>query len=111
MKHLFIINPAAGKKESTAYLEGLLKQLPFPHEVEYTRGAGDARRITEAAAGRGELGPHSGDKPPVLISMYAGGDAGVHPGTHHVDAQPATVRLSEKKVNFFYPEGAGWTLD
>ena len=36
MKHLFIINPAAGKKESTAYLEGLLKQLPFPHEVEYT---------------------------------------------------------------------------
>ena len=54
MKHLFIINPAAGKKESTAYLEGLLKQLPFPHEVEYTRGAGDARRITEAAAGRGE---------------------------------------------------------
>lgn len=54
MKHLFIINPAAGKKESTAYLDGLLKQLPFPHEVEYTRGAGDARRITEAAAGRGE---------------------------------------------------------
>ena len=59
MKHLFIINPAAGKKESTAYLEGLLKQLPFPHEVEYTRGAG--------------------------------GDAGVHPGTHHVDAQPAVA--------------------
>lgn len=50
MRHLFIINPAAGKKETTAHLEELLSQVSFPHEVAYTRGEGDARRITEQAA-------------------------------------------------------------
>lgn len=50
MRHLFIINPAAGKKETTAQLEELLSQVSFPHEVAYTRGEGDARRITEQAA-------------------------------------------------------------
>lgn len=54
MRHLFIINPAAGKRGSTAQLERLLDKLSFPHEVAYTRGEGDARRLTEEAARMGE---------------------------------------------------------
>lgn len=54
MRHLFIINPAAGKKQSTAHLEELLKKLSFEHETVYTTGEGDARRIAEEAARRGD---------------------------------------------------------
>ena len=50
MRHLFIINPAAGKRGTTAHLESLLSQVSFPHEVAYTRGGGDARRLTQEAA-------------------------------------------------------------
>lgn len=54
MRHLFIINPAAGKKNTTAQLEALLEKLSFPYEVAYTQGEGDARRFTEEAARTGE---------------------------------------------------------
>ena len=54
MRHLFIINPAAGKRGSTAHLEHLLDRLPFPYERAYTAGAGDARRVAREAAARGE---------------------------------------------------------
>ncbi|MCI9156702.1 MAG: YegS/Rv2252/BmrU family lipid kinase [Lawsonibacter sp.] len=54
MRHLFIINPAAGKKETTAQLEELLDRLSFPHAVAYTEREGDARRFTEEAARLGE---------------------------------------------------------
>ena len=54
MKHLFIINPAAGKKESTANLERQLERLSVDHEVVYTKEAGDAQRITQEAALRNE---------------------------------------------------------
>ena len=54
MKHLFIINPAAGKKETTQELEALLDALSVPHEVVYTREAGDAQRLAETAARTGE---------------------------------------------------------
>ena len=50
MRHLFIINPAAGKQETTAQLEGLLSQVSFPHKVVYTKGEGDAQRLTQEAA-------------------------------------------------------------
>ncbi len=50
MRHLFIINPAAGKQETTAQLEGLLSQVSFPHRVVYTKGEGDAQRLTQEAA-------------------------------------------------------------
>ncbi len=56
MRHLFIINPAAGKKNSTALLEKKLAALSFPHEVAFTEGEGDARRIAaRAAAGQESL--------------------------------------------------------
>ena len=31
MRHLFIINPAAGKRGTTPQLEALLEKLTFPH--------------------------------------------------------------------------------
>lgn len=54
MHHLFIINPAAGKKESTLALDKLLRQLSFDHEVVYTKQAGDAEQIARQAAQSGE---------------------------------------------------------
>jgi len=54
MRHLFIINPAAGKRGSTARLEQLLEQLALPHETVLTRGEGDARRIAREAVSSGE---------------------------------------------------------
>lgn len=54
MRHLFIINPAAGKKNTTAQLEALLEKLSFPHEVAYTEKEGDALRFTREAARSGE---------------------------------------------------------
>lgn len=54
MRHLFIINPAAGKKETTAQLEKLLAQVTFEHEVMYTQKAGDARVFALEAAQTGE---------------------------------------------------------
>ncbi len=54
MRHLFIINPAAGKKETTTQLEEQLAKLSFPHEVVYTQKAGDAQCIAREAAQRGD---------------------------------------------------------
>lgn len=53
VRHLFIINPAAGKRASTARLEALLERVSFSHEVVYTEREGDARRFTEEAAQSG----------------------------------------------------------
>ena len=54
MDHLFIINPAAGKNDSTETLERLLERLPFPRKIVHTAREGDARRMTEAAAALGK---------------------------------------------------------
>ena len=54
MRHIFIINPAAGKPETTARLERQIAGVSFPHEVVYTGGEGDALRFARAAAETGE---------------------------------------------------------
>ena len=54
MKHLFIINPAAGQRESTEKLEAQIKALPVDTEVVYTSQAGEAVEITRCAAETGE---------------------------------------------------------
>ena len=46
MHHLFIINPAAGPKNSTAALEKQIAELTFDHRVLYTTAEGDAQRFT-----------------------------------------------------------------
>ena len=45
MRHEFIINPAAGKRRSSARLEELLGKLSFPCERVYTSQAGDAPAV------------------------------------------------------------------
>ena len=55
MKHIFIINPHAGKKRSTKALVERIQALDIPYEIRFTEQAGDARRIArEAAEGGGE---------------------------------------------------------
>lgn len=55
MKHLFIINPAAGKRGSTRALVSKIEtlfQAEFPeetHEIVFTGGVGDAERLTREA--------------------------------------------------------------
>ncbi len=53
MKHIFIINPSAGKKRSTKALVERIQALDLPCEIEFTEKAGDARRIARAAAESG----------------------------------------------------------
>lgn len=54
MRHIFIINPHAGKKKSTRLLEQSIRALDAPREIVFTRQAGDARRIARMAAETGE---------------------------------------------------------
>ena len=52
MKHLFIINPAAGQRESTENLEKQIRALPVDWEIVYTANPGDAVRFARNAAHR-----------------------------------------------------------
>ena len=54
MRHLFIINPTAGKGSRQVDLVAAVKALPFPAEMVYTQRAGDCERLTQEAAGTGE---------------------------------------------------------
>ena len=54
MRHIFIINPSAGKKRSTKTLVERIQALDAPCEIHFTEKTGDARRIARAAAESGE---------------------------------------------------------
>lgn len=54
MRHIFIINPSAGKRRSTRALVDSIQSLDVPYEIQFTEKAGDARRIARAAAESGE---------------------------------------------------------
>ncbi len=54
MKHLFIINPAAGQRESTEKLEEQIRSLKVDWEIVYTAQAGDAVRFARNAAETGQ---------------------------------------------------------
>ena len=54
MKHLFIINPAAGQRESTEKLEEKIRALKVDWEIVYTAQGGDAARFARNAAETGE---------------------------------------------------------
>ena len=54
MKHLFIINPAAGQKESTHELEEQIRALNVDWEIVYTTKEGDAARFARNAAETGQ---------------------------------------------------------
>lgn len=53
MRHLFIINPVAGKNKSRRHLMCALDALSFEHEVAVTQRPGDARHIARNAAETG----------------------------------------------------------
>lgn len=54
MRHIFIINPTAGKKRSTERLEESIRGLDVPYEIVRTKKAGDACRMARMAAETGE---------------------------------------------------------
>ncbi len=54
MKHLFIINPAAGQRESTEKLEAQIKALKVDAEIVHTVREGDAVDVARRAAESGE---------------------------------------------------------
>jgi len=54
MRHLFIINPSAGKKKSSRLLEENIRRLDVPYEIVRTEQAGDALRAAREAAESGE---------------------------------------------------------
>ena len=54
MKHYFIINPAAGTKDSTEKLLSQIKKLDFEYDLAMTGMAGDAERLTRRAVEKGE---------------------------------------------------------
>lgn len=54
MKHLFIINPASGKRSSTQALLAQIRGLSLDYEIAFTEHEGDAQRITQEAVLRGE---------------------------------------------------------
>ena len=53
MRHIFIINPSAGKKRSTRTLVDRIQALEVPYEIIFTEKAGDACRAARAAAESG----------------------------------------------------------
>lgn len=54
MKHLFLINPAAGRKDSTERLLERIKALDLNSELFLTARPGDALAYTQKAVSRGE---------------------------------------------------------
>lgn len=54
MRHIFVINPSAGKGQGGQKLEEDIRALGVSAEIVRTRGPGDARRIAREAAERGE---------------------------------------------------------
>ena len=70
MRHLFILNPAAGKRGTTRQLEGLLERLRVPHEVVYTGGAGDAERFAREAAATVMAVPNKKQNPAKIKMIF-----------------------------------------
>ena len=87
MKHIFIINPSAGKKRSTRSLVDRIQALDAPYEIAFTEKAGDARQIAQAAAERGQA-----------VRLYACGGDGtlnevVNGAAGHANAAVTNVPL------------------
>ena len=53
MKHIFIINPAAGKRKRHQQLEASIQNLGVPCEIRFTQRAGDARQFAQEAVQHG----------------------------------------------------------
>lgn len=54
MKHIFIVNPAAGKENATDTVEQAVKNLGIDYEIYVTKSAGDAKRYVADLNGKSE---------------------------------------------------------
>ncbi len=54
MNHVFIVNPASGKKANNKSFDTLLESFPHPKEILYTTAPGDAETLAREVAERGE---------------------------------------------------------
>lgn len=54
MRHLFIINPAAGKGNRIQQLENAIRGMDVPWEIVYTKRSGDCEHYTRQAAQSGQ---------------------------------------------------------
>lgn len=107
MKHLFIINPNAGKKTATARLEAQIRGLDEPWEILRTAQPGDARRFARAAA-------ESGD----AVRIYAcGGDGTLNEvlngaaGFRNAAVTNVPLGTGNDWLKIFGPENRGRFLD
>ena len=54
LKHIFIVNPAAGKQDATEFVKNAVKDLDIDYEIYCTKCQGDATRYVESLAETGE---------------------------------------------------------
>ncbi len=54
MRHVFIVNPASGKKAGNKKFQALLSTFPHPYEVLETKQMGDAERLARSVAEAGD---------------------------------------------------------
>ena len=97
MKHLFLVNPAAGKRGSTEALlrrvEETFSPLGLEHEVVLTSSAGDAERLARRAACSG--GP---------VRIYAcGGDGTLNEVVKSLYGPEAVTRFRPHHFPFTEP--------
>lgn len=54
LKHIFVVNPAAGKQDATEFVKNAVKDLSIDYEIYCTKCQGDATRYVEELAKTGE---------------------------------------------------------
>lgn len=54
LKHIFVVNPAAGKQDATEYVKNAVEGLNVDYEIYKTKCQGDATRYVEELAKTGE---------------------------------------------------------
>ena len=54
LKHIFVVNPAAGKQDATEFVKNAVKDLDIDYEIYCTKCQGDATRYVEALADTSE---------------------------------------------------------
>ncbi len=54
LKHIFVINPAAGGRDATEYVKSAVKSLDIDYEIYCTKNPGDATEFVRSLNGDGE---------------------------------------------------------
>ena len=98
MKHLFIINPAAGKSDRTGELSQKIREAcearSLSYEILVSRAPGDCTKIAQAAAATGEAVRITDKKQLARIEMLA-----------FAADNRLVVSLTQMGYNAFLPDG------